>query len=183
MSNFVDSAAHFTNRCTEIGVSPRISHALTTAGLVSLGKLAFSFGSAGQDLNETAFQEWVRNNLLDGANIAELSASKRLFFEAHTAVLHQMKESLETPGDSSLPKKIPAAEREVRLQRMRTQLVGLEISGPLDPAFALLDHASEMKEKKLLKYLPPEQCNVLAVIMRSLTKSHPNRSISALTNW
>ena len=91
-------------------MSPRISHALTTAGLVSLGKLAFSFGSAGQDLNETAFQEWVRNNLLDGANIAELSASKRLFFEAHTAVLHQMKESLETPGDSSLPKKIPAAE-------------------------------------------------------------------------
>lgn len=50
-------------------------------GLTSLGKLAFSFGNPGQDLNETAFQEWLRANFVSGANIAENSALKRLCFE------------------------------------------------------------------------------------------------------
>ena len=54
---------------------------LNKTGLTSSGKLAFSFGNPGQDLNETAFQEWLRANFVRGANIAENSALKRLCFE------------------------------------------------------------------------------------------------------
>ena len=158
MATFVDSTAHFESRCKDVDLTGRCITALRAANINTFGKIAFAFGHPGQDLQETDFQTWAKNTIADDISISELASLKRVFFEAHAAVLHQMKESLESPGDNTTPRKVPTAERESRMNRLKARLIGLDITGPNEPAHALLGMAADMKDKRQLKYLGPEQC-------------------------
>lgn len=89
--------------------------------------------------------------------LADLSALKRVLFEAHTLVVANLKEQI-TSLDAALHKKVPANERDSRMKAVRADLTGLVIEGPSEPAQALLDACAQMAAADEPRYIPPERC-------------------------
>ena len=56
MTSIVDSKAHFTKRCREVGLSDRACNALTANGFETLGTPAFGVGQPGVALADGEFQ-------------------------------------------------------------------------------------------------------------------------------
>ncbi len=82
---------------------------------------------------------------------------KRLIFEAHTLVLAALKEQVTAP-ESAAAKKVPASERESKMQNLRGLLTGLNIEGPTEPGHSLLDACAQMYHLNEIRYLAPEKC-------------------------
>ena len=51
------------------------------------------------------------------------------------------------------------AERNARLDKLRNDLTGIDISGDLEPAHSLLDAAMHQWDTRTLKYVGPEKCH------------------------
>ena len=82
---------------------------------------------------------------------------KRLLFEAHTLVLAALKEQVTAP-EAAAARKVPASEREAKMQNLRGPLTGLNIAGPTEPGHSLLDSCAQMFHLNEIRYLPPEKC-------------------------
>ena len=63
------------------------------------------------------------------------------------------------PSESAAPKKVGVAERNARMDQLRTQLAGVSLTGQLEPSHALLDLAVQQWENRCLKYVGPEKCH------------------------
>ena len=59
--------------------------------------------------------------------------------------------------DDTIPP-LPTEEREARRSRLQTRLVGIEISGDLDPSPSLIHAAHTMNVSGRVKYVPWETC-------------------------
>ena len=160
MASLVDSRAHFESRASEYGVPNDLLVALGNAGVRTLGHLAFAINRPGQDFDETKFEEWVRtvnNGVMP--TLGAVSSLRRLHFEAEIIVTSTFRASVEQPSDSSTPKPLPHAERSARLQQIKMQFPGLNVSGVNEPAQALLDECVFQYEHRLVRYIEPAKCN------------------------
>ncbi|CAE7041878.1 unnamed protein product [Symbiodinium sp. CCMP2592] len=54
---------------------------------------------------------------------------------------------------------VGVAERNARMDQLRTQLAGVSLTGQLEPSHALLDMAVQQWESRCLKYIGPEKCH------------------------
>ena len=84
------------------------------------------------------------------------AALKRLIFEAQTLTVAELRSSVQSGEDA--PKKVPTAERSLRIASQKTRLAGLPLEGPLQVAHALYDRFASMRESEQLKFLPPSEC-------------------------
>ena len=50
MTSLLDSTAHFSDRCTRLGLAPAFVTALKNAGIESLSRIAFIIGQPGQPI-------------------------------------------------------------------------------------------------------------------------------------
>ncbi|CAE7242947.1 unnamed protein product, partial [Symbiodinium sp. CCMP2456] len=64
----------------------------------------------------------------------------------------------EQPENAS-PKKVGLAERNSRMDQLRSQLVGVSITGQLEPSHALLDMTVQQWDNRCLKHIGPEKCH------------------------
>ena len=103
-----------------------------------LGSLAYAFGQPGQPLDEGAFGEWAKGIAGEGISLGDLSALKRALFESQTMVLAALRDQVSNP-DSQGARRLPDAEREKRMDNLKTSLVGVIVEGPLEPSHALLE--------------------------------------------
>ena len=124
-----------------------------------------------QDDLVAAFLENVRPNAVP--TLADLTAVKRLVFEAQTFQLASLKSTMAS-GESDQAKRIALAERAERIRRQRQQLVGLDLSGPLEPAFFLYDRFAAMMERDELEYIGPNKC---LTRQQELSGEKPNKQI------
>ena len=158
MASFVDSAATFSSRATAVGVEPATLTALTTAGVDTLAKLAFACNYTPNAADDTPFNEFLTAaNTGTALSLGQVACVRRLFFEAHTLVVADLKSQVEKT-DESAPRKVPAPERVARYNRQQTRLVGLQLTGELEPAHSLLDAVLQQCDNQVLKYLPPNKC-------------------------
>ena len=137
-----------------------LTDSLELAGVRTLGHLASAVNRPGQDFDETKFEDWMK--AVNGGTMPTLgavSALRRLHFEAEIIVTSTFRASVEQPPESSHPKPLPFAERSARLQQLRTQYPGLNISGVNEPAQALLDECVFQFEHRMLRYVEPCKCN------------------------
>ena len=156
--NLLDSKAAFIKQCKDIGLSDQWTKALCDNDLGTLGKVAYAVSMPGQALQDelvSSFLENVRPNVVP--TLSDLTAVKRLVFEAQTFQLASLKSTM-TSGESEQAKKIAPAERAERIRRQRQQLVGLDLSGPLEAAFFLYDRFAAMLERDELEYIAPNKC-------------------------
>ena len=157
MTSHVDSAPYLIQRAGEISLSSRISDALKAKGVTTLAQLAFCVGQPGQVLNPTDFETWS-DALLRGMTVGEKASLRRLILEAQTMLVASLKDMAE-PSEGAAPKKVGVAERNARMDQLRTQLSGVSLTGQLEPSHALLDMAVQQWESRCLKYIGPEKCH------------------------
>ena len=157
MTSIVDSTAHFAQRASEIGLSGPGLVSIRRHGFDTLGKIAFSHGQPGMQIEAEPFHRYAQNLLGGMMTLGDEAALKRLLFEAHTMVLSQLREAVSNP-EASHTRKLPQVERSAKMADLKTRLVGVCIERQLDPSHALLDATSQMYESQQLVYLSPEKC-------------------------
>ena len=111
-------------------------------------------GTTAQDADIINVLGTIRPGL--NPTIADLSAFKRILFEARTLMIHNLKTVVK--GDEGGIKRMAPPEREARLARQRTLLRGIDITGPLEPAHSLYDLCASMIEKNEISYISPTRC-------------------------
>lgn len=121
MVSLIDSAAQFSQRLQDLSVSDGLRRSLKQAGLVTYGGMAYAHGQPGQPIDDAAFEQWIFQNVMQNATVADLSNAKRILFESQTLVFAALKESLTVPEPSST-KRIPPMERETRMAQLRNRL-------------------------------------------------------------
>eukprot|EP00435_Cladocopium_sp_Y103_P059712 s605_g21.t1 len=157
MASLLDSEAQFRQRARECKLSDAAFRDLARTGVNSFGLLAYSFGQPGQNIDDGAFNTWIRTEINAAISLADGAALKRLLFEAHTLVLASLKEQVVAP-DAHASRKVPPTERDSKMQLVKDTLTGLLIEGPLDPGHSLLDACAQIHFANELKYLAPERC-------------------------
>ena len=158
MATLVDSEASFVSRAAAIGIDEELVQKLLAAGINSSAKLAFSCNYNPQATDEQPLIDMVTNaNGGTAVTLGQMACVRRLFFEAHTMVLADLKSQVEKTDDQG-PRKVPAPERAARYEAQQKRLPGLDLSGELEPAHALIDAVMQQAEDQQLKYLPPHKC-------------------------
>ena len=149
MTSIVDSEAHFSQRCSEVGLSDPGAQAVINAGFSTLGRLAFGVGQPGTAVT-TQESERFANNILGGmATMRDIAALRRL-------VMAQLREQVSNP-EAAATRKIPPVERESKMRQLKARLPGLLIQGQIEPSHALLTLVAQMWENKQLQYIPVER--------------------------
>ena len=69
-----------------------------------------------------------------------------------------LNEQVKSDTDPNFSKKLPAAEKQSRLETQQKRLVGLKISGELSPSHQLLDAANAMVESGVISWISPSKC-------------------------
>ena len=157
MTSPVDSAPYFVQRAEEISLGRRVSDALKAKGVTTLAQLAFCVGQPGQVLASADFESWSES-ILGDLTVGERASLRRLILEAQTMLVASLKDMTE-PAEGAAPKKVGVAERNARMDQLRTQLAGVSLTGPLEPSHALLDLAVQQWETRCLRYIGPEKCH------------------------
>ena len=156
MTSLVDSEAHLTSRLRELGLVPAVIDAINRHGVTTMSGLAFAIGQPGQPIQDAAVDNFVTAAIGRAANLRETTAVKRAVFEAHTFLIATLRQSVEKPDD--VPRKIAFAERQTRMEQLRQNLAGVDISGELEPAHKLLDKTCTIYEANSLTYLELATC-------------------------
>ena len=140
----------------------------------ALSNLAFSVGQPGQPLVNADVANFIQNATGRAPTLLEISAIKRVAFEAQTFLVATLRQQVEQRDDTE-PRKIPFAERANRMQQLQRDLSGVSIQGELEPAHALLEKVCAMYEQNVVKYFEPSSCVSRALEVQG---SNKNKEIS-----
>ena len=155
--SILDSAAQLRSRAHELGLSQTAIDSLKTAGISTLGHLAFAAGANPTDTTPDGIQNFVDSL---GVTDDEKFILKRLLFEAQTLFIASLKAQVQSSGDGSKDpaKKLPPIERQSRIEAQRERLQGILIHGETEPSYELIDLCFAMIDEKVIKYIPPHRC-------------------------
>ena len=123
----LDSEALFEERAKGFGVSDAVYQLLKTANYATFGKLAFCSSYQIGSNDEKPLMDALEGALGRAVAPDEAPALRRLYYEASTMVMSDLKSRVERT-ESSEPKKLPMAERANRLQAQKTRLQGVVMS-------------------------------------------------------
>jgi hypothetical protein len=115
----------------------------------------FAFAAAYQPGNpdDSVFTTKVVIPLLGSADDPRCAKLRFLHFESFTLAVEELKRKSRHEDDDR-PKKLPALERNERLDNVKAALTGLNIEGDLEPSYGLIDKFVAMQEDGTLRYLP-----------------------------
>ena len=159
MSASVDSEAYFDARMVTLGIPMPVQADMRTRGWTSMGSYAFASPYQPGQADESAFVQGVLVPVL-GANHAVDIASprlRRLYFEAHTISVQDLRRRVERSDDDP-PLKLPNEERAARLTRLRNRLPGMVISGQSEPSHKLVDLLAQQLDLGQVSYVHWTRC-------------------------
>ena len=102
--------------------------------------------------------------------LAETTALKRLGFEAHTFLVATLRQQIDQSDDTQ-PRRVAIAERNQRMDSLRQDLRGIEISGELEPSHGLLDKCCAIYDSNSIKWLEPSVCISRSMEVQGTPKS------------
>jgi hypothetical protein len=149
----VDSSAVFKARALQVGIAAGDIVFLKNARLDTFAQYAFcsTYQPGGSDDGplRTVLEASTGRVLTAG----EMSAYRRLFYEAFTLAATDLKSKLDR-GDDSITKRLPTAERHQRFLALQDRLKGVVLAGEKEPSDHLVDAFNEMFESNRIKWLP-----------------------------
>lgn len=171
--SLVDSSAAFSVHVETIDPGGTLKGLLDGQGLRAFSQLAFAAGTPQSPLSEENFKAFA-NELNGGTdmNIANLAKLKRLHFEAQTLIVAHLKSQVAVDASEGI-RKLPAAEKEARLQDQKTRLVGLQIRGETQPSYGLVDLVASVAETNNIVWLPPSTCTKRDAEIQMTLKEKP----------
>ena len=140
MTSLIDSAAQYESQLREAGLSAALVDSLKNHGVRTLAQLAFSVGQPGQPIADNSMEQLVRNAAGRVPTLQESSCIKRAAFEAQTYLTATLCQAVDR-SEETLPRKIPFAERQTRMDALKKALAGVSIAGEHEPAHSVLDRA------------------------------------------
>jgi len=152
----LDSEASFASRAKEVGMSDLLLQAFQTANLKTYGSLAFVCPYKPDQTDEGPLFDAIEALIGRAPTPAEKIPIRRLFFEAHTLALADLKMRFEK-DDSSEPSQIPLAERMARLEQQRARLPGVHFSSETEPSHKLVDMVFQMCQDQQVVWIPWEK--------------------------
>ena len=87
----------------------------------------------------------------------QISAFRRLHFEAHTLSVAELREKV-TRTEDSAPRKLVAPERNARYESQKLRYPHLNLEGELEISHGLLDEIMQMAEDDTLHYVAIDRC-------------------------
>ena len=157
-NTLLESTATFSQQAARAGLSEPWIQALNRAHMNKLSAIAYAITTPGVAPTTDQARDFL-DQMRPGAGptLSEITAIKRLVFEAQTLTIASLRTAVQSPDDNSA-KRVAPAERAARLETQRTRLQGLDLSGPLEPSHWMYDQFSAMLELGELKYIAPNKC-------------------------
>ena len=158
MTSLADSSATFEARAKALQIPTQIIETLAAQDANTMAKYAWVSGlPPGTKEADDEFVAFLHNLLDPQPTVGVLSSLRRLWFESHTLWLADMKQQVERPADAT-PRKVPQPERGAQQADQRKRLLGVDISGSMEPSNALIDLIAQMREENILRYVEPSVC-------------------------
>ena len=163
MTSLLDSQPTFEARLIACGVTDAHRALLVNARITTMARLAWSSNAVpgvGSDADfvsmiERAYQ--VAPGTLEDVSPGALSCIRRVWFEAHTVGVAEVRARVERT-DESASRRLPVPARAAKLDAHKLRLFGVSITGPILPSHCLIDFVMNMREDEQLKYVDPELC-------------------------
>ena len=149
----LESEAVLRDKAKAYGLPEATTALLVNNGVNTLGKLAFVSayqpGMADEAPLFTALEEVMGR----GPTAAEKPILRRLYFEANTVCLADMRARIERT-DASEPRKLPMAERSSRAELQKTRLEGVVMTLDNEPSHALVDRIFQQQDDGCISWIP-----------------------------
>ena len=158
MAAGLESRAVFEARALQIGLSDNQIKVLTDGGITSMGDLAFCCSyQPGSGADETPLVDFYKNLYGREPEVPLMVKLRRLFFEAHTLSIVEIKTRVERSEDEPV-RRMAVPERAARHRAQQLKLVGLDLSGEYECSFQLIDRVQAQYDSNELKYVGPSEC-------------------------
>ena len=158
--SIVDSAAAFERKCKELRGGDDLFAGLSALGVTDFSTLAFTLGTPQKAPTDEQFED-LGGKVFQSPTLGQLALLRKLHFEATTLMVASINEQVktDTSDPTSLAKRLPAAEKQSRLEIQMKRLAGLKIAGELAPSHQLLDVTNAMVESGVLTWIAPSKCS------------------------
>ena len=153
----LDSKEVFRTRANVVGLSPATLAALMNYNVDTLSRLQFASAYQLGQADDRPLIAVAEAALGSAPSPADATAIRRLFFEAATLTMSELKSNLERHDDMPA-KKIPQPERVARYRDQVARLPGLRLTGELECSNALIDAVFQQAEDETIRYLSPAKC-------------------------
>ena len=171
--SLADSEAAFEQHCAKLVADGSLHGLLARHDIRSLSSLAFAIGTPQSPPSDEQFKDFcTRVNEGVEMNFGTQAAVRRLHFEASAVVMAELKAKA-TDSTSDISRKLPVAEKAARLREQESRLTGMRIRGELQPAYALIDIISQMKESNSVVWVAPSRCGKRDSEVQSSMKEKP----------
>ena len=152
----LDSAASFKSRMVELGLPQPHIDAFEARQVKTYATFAFISPYQPNATDETPFVDALKSIL--GAEPGDyLPVYRRLFYEAHTMAIQDLRLKLDN-REGQEPRKLAMPERMERLSRLKASLTGLTMDAQLEPSHALVDRIVAMAEEQSVYYVELSLC-------------------------
>lgn len=152
--SILDSRAVFKARVEELGLPWPVfeKRSWTTHGI-----FAFAANYIPGNSDDKAFWEGIVRKLEFEEDSPLVPCVRRLFCESYTFAAGELRSRLDRGSDDP-PRKMPAAERALRLEALKNRLPGLDFEGETEPSIHLIELAANMVDSGAVRYLGWELC-------------------------
>ena len=169
----LDSEAAFQARAKELGLKDDVIQKLKEGNISSFGNLAFASPYQIGQADEGPLVEALTAILGRAPTVLELVPLRRLWFEASTAAMAELKLKVER-SDATEPMRLPIAERTSRLADQKARLVGVSITPELEPSHKLIDTVCQMSLDQQLSWIPWDKLTSRASEVMAASKTDLN---------
>ena len=157
----VESEAVFKERAYQLGLEP-VWAKFEERGWLTYGTFAYASSYTPGSPDDKAFIDNVVLKIVESADNPKTAVLRRLYFESYTVATAELRRKHDRTEEDA-PRKIPAKEKEYRRKLLAEKLApGIEMVGPLDPSFALVDLLCQIHDDNALRYVEWDQCGTRA---------------------
>ena len=156
MAAYAESSASFKSRAKQIQLTDAHIDAFDDIDIKCFNHYAFAVcGQPGQ-LDAAKFQTLVDTVCPAGATVGVQAALRQLAYESLTVAVAAIRQRIEQPDDAL--KKLPAEEKDHRLQVLKSKITGFEITHEYEPSHSTIDAFAAMLQDGSIKILPLSKC-------------------------
>ena len=158
--SIIDSEAAFERKCKDLRNGEELYNGLQQIGVRDFSTLAFTLGTPQKAPTDEQFED-LGAKVYGTPTIGQLALLRKLHFEATTLMVASINEQVKSDSADplGLAKRLPAAEKQSRLDSQSKRLAGLRIVGELAPSHQLLDLTNSMVESGVLTWVAPSKCS------------------------
>ena len=156
----IDSTASFEKRCSDIDNTGVLLDGLKAQGVKSFSSLAFTIGTPQTAPSDRQYDDLAVKVFGTSPTLGQVASLRRLHFESTTLIVATLNEQVKSdsaePG--SIVKKLPAAEKQARLEKQQERLAGIKMVGEMSPSHQLLDLVNSILETGAIIWVAPSRC-------------------------